>query len=109
MDTESVEFVRALLVDILKHGSCNDNVGICCNVEDALTVEWATDVKDSLMKGWPSASGRRGFPIPSGTQGVNAASFFLRTVDGSMWRGNQLMYRRSLLRHMIARLDEDWL
>ena len=110
MDSESKDYVRTLLLDMLRDGVEDPVCGICSNVHwSTPSYELAKEVL-TLMGGWPSYSGTGEFHVPSSAQGINSCNYYLHYArkDG-LWTGNQLMYRRSLLRYMIRRLDEGWL
>ncbi len=59
-----------------------------------------------LFKTWEHYSGIRAFPVPSSDSGVHASAYYnVNTYNGKLWQGEQLMYRRSLIKHIINNWD----
>ena len=49
---------------------------------------------------WPHFSGDRDYPIPGGMEQLSLPNF-------AQWKGEQGMYRRSLIRHLIKELKKE--
>ena len=100
--------VLSILHDMLRNGPLNAHNGICeqlqfyqLNAGEFYTVKKA-------MHEWPYYSGALVFPVPSTMQPFSAPACYIKLAEegkGGLWRGDQLMYRRSLLRHLIRAVD----
>ena len=101
--------VRDILVSILTEGPSYTLHGLCTALSpklDELGLHPIYGEVLNLMAGWVHFSGIKDFPIPSTIVGLSPSAMYFHTRQ--LWTGNQLMYRRSLLRHMIHRLDTEY-
>jgi hypothetical protein len=57
-----------------------------------------------LFKTWEHYSGNDAYPVPS-SNSCPKAYYAKHRVSGSLWQGEQLMYRRSLIKHIINNWD----
>ena len=102
------DHVLAVLYDLLRNGAHDVHAGICeqlqfykLNAGEYYTVKKA-------MHEWTYYSGALVFPIPSTIKPFSAPACYIKTAEqneGGLWRGDQLMYRRSLLRHLIREVN----
>ena len=77
-------------------------VGICAQLE-AVVSPPDTDIFYRHIHTWPHRGVSRSYPIPSQWQGVSSFDFF---YNAPKWKGNALMLRRSLIRHVLRELDK---
>lgn len=85
----------------------DEELGICGNVEEGMWPTQCYYVMAEHVKTWPYYTDRRVYPVPSVHQGKSAGqSYCIDVHTKKLWTGDGLMYRRSLLRHLIRICDE---
>lgn len=85
---------------LLNCGPVNAQVGICGNLIQILGNDFRESELYPYFKTWLDFSGSCTYPI-CGYE--NAQS------DGTLWIGEQLLQRRSLIRHIISNLPYPWM
>lgn len=93
------EKIKTGLEKLLEEGPRWERVGICGNlIHDMVQPEFGIDELKILFKDWTEHSGDRVYPV----EGLTAYEFGRDTL----WQGEGLRKRQSLIRHMLMKLEE---
>ena len=94
------------LTNLLRDGAhySEANMGICEQLNKLDMYYSQYKALKAAMRTWEHYSGYEYYPVPSSAPHAWDARAYYHRWD-NLWEGNQLMLRRSLLRHMIREVE----